>query len=80
MTSISTVLHLCYLFLWVLNLVFRTQLKKKELNRDEGITGLLEVIILEAYLMEVDTSRKPFGFEIYVLGSTIIPTAVKKWL
>ena len=44
--------------------------KKKELEREGDITGLLEVTVMGGCLMERDASREPFGFEMDVLGST----------
>ena len=42
-------------------------LKNKELGREGGITGLLEVTVIGGCLMERDASRKPFGFAMDVL-------------
>ena len=41
-------------------------LKKKELNREEYITGLLGVTTMEGYIMAGDSSRQPFEFEMTV--------------
>ena len=79
MTSLSTVLH-CQPLLWrILLLVLGILLKNKELRREGGIPGLLEVTVTVGYPMEGDASRKPFGFAVAVLGSTRRPTNVKSW-
>ena len=44
--------------------------KKKKLNREGDITGLLEVTVQVSYLMEIDSSREAFGFARDVIGST----------
>ena len=61
-------------------LVCRILLKKKELRREGGITGLLYMTIMEGCIMEGYYSIKPFGFAMAVLGSTIRPTTVHNWV
>ena len=51
-------------------------LKKKELNKEEYITELVEVTAMEFYLDEGDASREPFGFKITLPGSTRSPSIV----
>ena len=53
-------------------------LKKKELDREGDITGLLEATERVGCLMEIDASRELIGFEMAVLGSTRRPTTVNK--
>ena len=61
-TSLSTVLH-CWNFIWrVILLGLIILLKNKELMREIGITGLLEVTVTVCYLMVVDSSRELSGF------------------
>ena len=54
--------------------------KKKELNRDEHKTGLLEVIVTECYQMEGGDSREPFGFSNSLPSSRLRPTTVNTWV
>ena len=49
---------------------------KKELGREEGIPGPLEVTLKYGYLMEINAPIEPFGFEFDIIGSTRIPTTV----
>ena len=53
-------------------------LKKKELNKEEYITVLVEVTAMEGCIMKGDTSREPFSLPMAILGSKIRPTNVKK--
>ena len=61
-------------------LVCRILLKKKELRREGGITGLLYMTTMEGCIMEGYYSIEPFGFAMAVLGSTIRPTTVHNWV
>ena len=45
-------------------------MKNKEISREEYITGMLEVTIMEGYLMEGYASREPFDFVMSVPSST----------
>ena len=54
--------------------------KKKKLNRERGITGLLEVTVQGSCLMEIDASREAFGFARDVTGSTRRCTIVDKFV
>ena len=45
----------------------RILLKKKELGREGGITGLSEVTVMGGYPMGRYDSREPFGFSMYVI-------------
>ena len=55
-------------------------LKKKDLGKEVGITGMLEVTVMGGCLIKTYAPRKPFGFEMYVLlVSTIGPTTVKSF-
>ena len=53
-------------------------LKYKKLEREGYITGLIEVTVQVGFLMEIYSSREPFGFEMDVLCSKRIPTNVNK--
>ena len=55
-------------------------LKKKKLNREGDITGLLEVTVQGSCLMEIDVSREAFGFATDVIGSTRRCTIVNKFI
>ena len=55
-------------------------LKKKELNREGYITGLLEVTLKEGYLMKGYPTRKTFSFSMDVLISKIRPTNLNTWI
>ena len=50
----------------------------KELRREGGTSGLLEVTVMEGNPMEGDASREPFGFAMDLLGPTRRPTTEKK--
>ena len=52
--------------------------KEKKLEREGDITGLLEVTIKGCFPMERYTSREKFGFERYLIVSTIRRTIVNK--
>ena len=54
--------------------------KKKKLNREGGITGLLEVHFQGSCLMEIYASREAFGFARDVIGSTRRCTIVNKFV
>ena len=54
--------------------------KKKKLNREGDITGLLEVTVQGICLMVIDASRKVFGFARDVTGSKIRRTIVNKFV
>ena len=54
--------------------------KKKKLNREGDITGLLEVNVQGIFLMEIDASRDAFGFARDVIGSTRRCTIVDKFV
>ena len=54
--------------------------KKKKLNSEGDITGLLEVTVQVSLLMEIDASREAFGFERDVIGSTRRFTIVNKFI
>ena len=53
-------------------------MKKKDLRREEDITGMLDGNITEGSLIEVVASIEPFGYSVAVLSSTIRPNPVKK--
>ena len=53
---------------------------KKELKREEYVTGLLEVTVTEGYLMEVDASREPCDFAMFVTSSRISSTSGNTWV
>ena len=57
MTSLSIVIHFKPQLWQILLLVICIFLKKKELSREGGITGILEVTVTEGYLMEGYGSR-----------------------
>ena len=50
--------------------------KKKDLNREEYITELLEDTVTEGYIIKIYASRETFGFAMAVIISTRSPTAV----
>ena len=52
-------------------------LKNKDIKREEDITGLLEVTVLEGCLLGGDSSRESFCFAMSVLSSTRRTTTVK---
>ena len=54
--------------------------KKKRLNREGDITGLLEVTVQGIFLMGKYASREAFGFARYVIGSTRRCTIVNKFI
>ena len=54
--------------------------KKKKLNREGDITGLLEVTVQGSCLMEKYASREAFGFARDVIGSTRGCTIVNKFI
>ena len=70
-TFLSTVLHQ---YLWDISILP----KEKKLQREEYITGLLEVIVLGVFLMERYATIEAFGFERDVIGSTRRRTIVDK--
>ena len=57
MTSISTLLYLQTILWWILLLVIIVMLKNKYLSREGGITGMLDVNLMEGCLMEIYASR-----------------------
>ena len=81
-TKISTVLHRLPILQWLLLLDLIILLKKKKLEREGDITGLIEVTVMGVCIMERDASREPFGFAMDVLGSTrkIILSTIWPWL
>ena len=79
MTSLSTIPHLQPLLWWNILFYQSILLKKKELKRDEDITGLLDVTVIEGYIMEGYTSRKPFVFAMAVCSLTRSPNDVNTW-
>ena len=54
--------------------------KKKKLNREGDITGLLEVTVQGSFLMEKYASREAFGFARDVIDSTRRCTIVNKFI
>ena len=54
--------------------------KKKKLNREGDITGLLEVNVQGSFLMEKYSSIEAFGFARDVTGSTRRFTIVNKFI
>ena len=54
--------------------------KKKNLNREGDIEGLLEVTVKGSCLMEIDSYREAFGFARDVTGSTRRCTIVDKFV
>ena len=54
--------------------------KKKKLNREGDITGLLEVTVQGSCLMERYASREAFGFARDVIRSTIRCTIVDNFV
>ena len=53
--------------------------KEKDLDREGGTTGLLEVNIMASYTMEIYASREPFVLAMAVLlGSIRGPTTANK--
>ena len=55
-------------------------IKNKEISREEYITGMLEVTIMEGYLMEGYASREPFDFVMSVPSSTRRTVTLGSWL
>ena len=53
-------------------------LKEKKLEREEDITGYLDITIQGGCLIEINASREPFGFSMDAIGSTRRPTIVNK--
>ena len=53
-------------------------LKSKKLNREGGITGLLEVNVQGSFQTEIDVSISSFGFARDIIGSTRRCTIVDK--
>ena len=72
-TWLSTVPHQYLLDLRILP-------KKKKLNRERDITGLLEVNAQGSFPMEINASREAFGFARDVIGSTRRCTIVDKFV
>ena len=57
---------------WILLLDLNTQLLKKNLYREGGIPGLLEVTVMGGYLMEIYVSVDPFASTVaLLLGLTV---------
>ena len=54
--------------------------KKKKLNREVDITGLLEVNFQGSCLIEIDASIEACGFARYLIGSTRRCTIVDKFV
>ena len=72
------ILICCQYLLWsIILLVLIIIIKNKGLRREKDITGLLKVTVKAGFLVEAYASREIFGFEVDLLGSTIIPTTVK---
>ena len=54
--------------------------KKKRLNSEGDITGLIEVTVQRSCLMEIYASREAFGFARDAIGSTRKCTIVNKFI
>ena len=54
--------------------------KNSKLNREGDITGLPDITVQGSYLMEIDSSKKSFGFARDVIGSTRRCTIVEKFV
>ena len=72
-TRLSTVPQLYLLYLSIFP-------KKKKLNREVDITGLLEVTVKGSCITEIYASREDFGCARYVIGSTRMCTNVEKFI
>ena len=80
LTKLSVVVHYINLLWGYLLLVCSMLMKKKQIKREEYITGLLEVTVTEGFLMEGYSGRETFVFEMVVLSSTRSPTTVHIWV
>ena len=56
-TSLSKVLHCQSILWWIILLVLSVFPKNYEIRKEEGITVLIEVTVMEGYLLEGDYSR-----------------------
>ena len=54
--------------------------KKKKLNREGDMTGLLKITVQGSCIMEIDSFIKAFGFAMDVVGSTRRCTIVDKFV
>ena len=79
LNSLLTLLYHQPLLQRYIHLVHRIIIKKIDINRGKDITGLLDVTVIEGYIMEGYTSRKPFVFSMAVCSLTRIPTTENTW-
>ena len=67
LTSLCPVLHHQYLLCPPPLFVHRIMFQNKNINRKENTRGMLGVTAVEGCLTEINVSREPFGFTMYVL-------------